>query len=99
MIENVLRNLGGIGVYGVVSVCLFFAFFTGMVIWACRLKRDYLKTMQSLPLDGDRTEAGSRRSEEEGSRRRQEADIPTSPPNPPPYVGGYNVNESTGNYE
>ena len=29
MIQNVLRNLGGIGVYGVISVCLFFAFFRG----------------------------------------------------------------------
>ena len=67
-----------------------------MVIWACRLKSDFLKTMQSLPLDGDRTEAGSRRSEEEGSRRRQEADFqPVRLTRS--YVGGYNVNESTGN--
>lgn len=63
MIENVLRNLGGIGLFGITSVCLFFAFFTGMLLWACRLKGSYLKTMQSLPLDGDSDEPGRRSGE------------------------------------
>jgi len=60
MIENVLRNLGGIGLFGITSVCLFFAFFTTMLLWAFRLKGGYLKTMQSLPLDGDSDEPGRR---------------------------------------
>jgi hypothetical protein len=63
MIENVLRNLGGIGLFGITSVCLFFAFFTGMLLWAFRLKGGYLKTMQSLPLDGDSDEPGRSNSD------------------------------------
>jgi hypothetical protein len=51
MIKNVLENIGGIGLYGIISLCLFFAFFTGMLIWAFRLRKPYLKSMEELPLD------------------------------------------------
>jgi hypothetical protein len=53
MIENVLHDLGGIGLYGVISICLFFGFFAGMVIWVLCLKKSYLTSMRELPLDGD----------------------------------------------
>ncbi len=53
MIQNVLRHLGGIDVYGVVSVCLFFAVFVGVLGWAARLKASHLETMARLPLDPD----------------------------------------------
>jgi hypothetical protein len=52
MIEHVLRNLNGIEIFGIISVCLFFAFFTGMLFWATRLKKSYLNSMRDLPLDG-----------------------------------------------
>jgi hypothetical protein len=52
MIEHVLHDIGGIGIFGIVSVCLFFAFFIGMLVWAARLKKPYLHSMQALPLDG-----------------------------------------------
>ncbi len=51
MIKNVLSDIGGIGIYGVVSICLFFAVFTGAIIWACRLKKPFLAAMSALPLD------------------------------------------------
>lgn len=73
MIENVLRNLGGIGLFGITSVCLFFAFFTGMLLWAFRLKGGYLKTMQSLPLDGD-SDVPGRRGEGPGPNSIQNGD-------------------------
>jgi hypothetical protein len=53
MIENVLRGIGGIGSFGVFSICLFFAFFTGIFFWAVRLKKTYLNSMSGLPLDGE----------------------------------------------
>jgi hypothetical protein len=53
MIENVMHQLGGVEVFGIVSICLFFAFFTGMLFWAARLKQTYLKSMRELPLDGE----------------------------------------------
>lgn len=52
MIKNVIENIGGVGIYGIISVCLFFAFFVGMLIWASRLKKNYLDSMRELPLDG-----------------------------------------------
>ena len=51
MIKNVIETLGGIDVYGVISICFFFAFFTGMLVWAFRLKKSYLNSMRELPLD------------------------------------------------
>jgi len=50
MIQNVLRSIGGVGLYGIVSVCLFFLFFGVALIWAARLKKPFLKSMGSLPL-------------------------------------------------
>ena len=52
MIEHVLHDLNGIEIFGIISVCLFFAFFSGMLLWASRLKKTYLTSMQDLPLDG-----------------------------------------------
>lgn len=51
MIKNVIETLGGIDVYGIISVCFFFVFFTGMLLWAFRLKKTYLNSMRELPLD------------------------------------------------
>jgi hypothetical protein len=51
MIENVISDIHGVGMYGVISICLFFAFFTGVLVWAGTLKKGYLKTMGDLPLD------------------------------------------------
>jgi len=51
MIENVLHKIGGVGIFGIVSICLFFAFFTGMLIWAAFLRRPYLHSMRELPLE------------------------------------------------
>lgn len=51
MIKNVLSEIGGIGIYGVISICLFFAVFTGMLIWACTMKKNFAQKMSACPLD------------------------------------------------
>ena len=53
MIQDVLRNIGGIGIYGVISVCLFFLVFGGVLLWAFTLEKAYLKSMSSLPLSDE----------------------------------------------
>jgi len=54
MIKNVLSDIGGIGLYGVISICLFFAVFTGMLIWAFRMKKTFAQRMSACPLhDGE----------------------------------------------
>jgi hypothetical protein len=51
MIKNVLEHIGGVGVYGVLSISIFFAFFTGMLWWAGRAKKSHLEAMSALPLE------------------------------------------------
>ena len=51
MIKNVLSDIGGVGVYGVVSICLFFAVFTGALVWSMLLKKTDLASRSMLPLE------------------------------------------------
>ncbi len=51
MIRNVLEGLGGIGLYGITALLLFFAVFTGMLVWAFRIKGRDIETMKNLPFD------------------------------------------------
>jgi len=54
MIKNVLSDIGGIGLYGIISICLFFAVFIGMLIWALRMKKSFAQKMSACPLqDGE----------------------------------------------
>ncbi len=53
MIKNVLSHIGGVELYGIVSILLFFVFFAGILIWAFRLGRDHLESMRQLPLRDD----------------------------------------------
>ena len=52
MVENVLSRIGGVGMYGVISILLFFAVFIGVLVWMVGLKKSYLDEMRELPLDG-----------------------------------------------
>lgn len=55
MIKNVLSDIGGVGIYGVISISLFFAVFIGMLIWAFRMKKPFTQKMSALPLhDGEK---------------------------------------------
>lgn len=51
MIENVMSGIGGVGVFGVISLSIFFLFFTGLLIWSLNLKKNYLNSMCELPLE------------------------------------------------
>ena len=55
MIQNALKGIDGVGLYGVVSIAIFFSFFTGMLVWAFMKKKNYLDKMSGLPLDGGET--------------------------------------------
>jgi hypothetical protein len=55
MIKNVLSEIGGVGLYGVISISLFFAVFIGMLIWVCGMKKSFAQSMSALPLhDGEK---------------------------------------------
>jgi hypothetical protein len=53
MIKNVLTHIGGVGVYGVISILIFMAVFVGVGIWMMCLKKSYYDSMKTLPLDDD----------------------------------------------
>lgn len=53
MIANVLRSIGGIGLYGVVSILLFFTVFSGALIWTLSRRRPLMDAMAALPLADD----------------------------------------------
>ena len=52
MLENVLGKMGGVGMYGLISIILFFAVFIGLLVWMIGLKKSYLEEMRELPLEG-----------------------------------------------
>ena len=53
MIQNVLRHIGGVEGFGIISICLFFSFFIGVLIWAMCVRKPYLKSMRELPLQDE----------------------------------------------
>ena len=52
MVENVLSKMGGVSMYGIISICLFFVVFIGVLVWMVGLKKSYIEEMRELPLDG-----------------------------------------------
>jgi hypothetical protein len=51
MIQNVLRDIGGVGIYGVISISLFFVVFVGALVWVCLLRKDVADSIAALPLE------------------------------------------------
>lgn len=62
MIQNALKEIGGVGLYGIVSVCLFFFVFGTAMVWSACLKRSFLQSMERLPLE-DGTVESARKGE------------------------------------
>jgi hypothetical protein len=56
MIKNVLNDIGGIGLYGVISICLFFAVFTGALLLTFIHRAPFCKRMGALPLEDEKGE-------------------------------------------
>ena len=51
MIKNVVSEIGGVAVFGIISICLFFAVFGGAMIWAFVQKKSLCQEMSALPLE------------------------------------------------
>lgn len=60
MIQNILRHLGGIEHFGIISLCLFCAVFVGILFWAFLQKKNHLDYMAGVALDPepDETQTG-----------------------------------------
>ena len=53
MIKNVLLEIGGVGLYGIIALSIFFLFFIGMLLWVMRLNKSYLVEAERMPLEFD----------------------------------------------
>ena len=53
MFRNIFNRMADIQTFGIVSICLFVAVFTGAIALAALMKKPLLKTMSDLPLNDD----------------------------------------------
>jgi hypothetical protein len=52
LVRQMLLKVENINAFGLFSLFVFLAFFTGVLVWAFALKKNYLNKMGGLPLDG-----------------------------------------------
>jgi hypothetical protein len=48
--KHYLESISGIGIYPVISLVIFFGFFSILTIWVVRVRKDYIATMKKIPL-------------------------------------------------
>lgn len=51
--RNYLESIAGVGIYPVITLVIFFSFFTILAIWAFRARKQHFDAISSLPLDAD----------------------------------------------
>ena len=51
MFQYLFDSIAGVEIFPIISLILFFLVFIGIVIWAIRADKKYLKKMEELPLD------------------------------------------------
>ena len=55
-LRNYLESISGVGIFPVITLVMFFGFFTLLTIWAFRARKEHLTEMNNLPLfDGAET--------------------------------------------
>ena len=51
--KNYLESISGVDIYPLLSLSIFFVFFTCLAIWALRANKTYLAHMKNLPIKND----------------------------------------------
>jgi len=51
MFGDIINQISGITIVPMISTVIFFLVFIGIVIWAIRVNKSYIKKMSELPLD------------------------------------------------
>jgi cytochrome c oxidase cbb3-type subunit 3 len=55
-LRNYLETISGVGIFPVITLLIFFGFFTALSIWAIRARKEHLSAMNHLPLLDDGAE-------------------------------------------
>lgn len=50
---NYLQSIAGIEIYPLISLIIFFGFFTLLVIYAVRSKKEHLEELKNIPLNNE----------------------------------------------
>ena len=48
--KHYLESIAGIGVYPMISLIIFFGFFSLLTLWVVRVRKDYIADMKQIPL-------------------------------------------------
>ncbi|MDX1951184.1 MAG: CcoQ/FixQ family Cbb3-type cytochrome c oxidase assembly chaperone [Verrucomicrobiota bacterium] len=56
MIKNILQEIGGVGLYGIISLSLFFTVFCAALLWSLFRGEAFCRRMSALPLDRETRE-------------------------------------------
>ena len=54
MFKQIFESMSDIGIFGLISMILFFLIFIGVIIWTIRADKKYLKKMENMPLDSSK---------------------------------------------
>lgn len=50
---NYLETITGVSIYPLISLLVFFIFFTALTVWALKASRKYMVVMKNIPLPDD----------------------------------------------
>lgn len=48
--KHYLESITGVGIYPLVSLLIFFTFFTALTIWAVKANKSYISELKNMPL-------------------------------------------------
>lgn len=53
MLSEHLSSAQGVSIYPIISLILFFLFFTLMIVWVIKLDKKYINRMEKIPFDSN----------------------------------------------
>ena len=53
---NYLERITGVGIYPLVSLLIFFAFFSALLYWVFKADKKYIKELKYIPFPGNENE-------------------------------------------
>ena len=54
--KNYLETITGVGIYPLMSLAIFFIFFSAMTYWVLKADKGYIKSMKNIPFPGGENE-------------------------------------------
>ena len=51
---NYLQSIAGVGIFPMISLIMFFIFFSVLLVWALRVNKEYITDMKNIPLDNNK---------------------------------------------